>query len=108
MSARADELIDAELDKKAIEDLDFELVCQLRLELLVIIGGIPVSVSKTAPCHEPAVATMRCRICGLDNLVCASHRGIVASDPNCFCMGCKTKAHGAVLYEFKTLPGGAS
>lgn len=104
---RLNRAIDVLVDEDAIEHLDFDLVCELRLEFLLLVAGVPVSFGKTAPCGEAAIATMVCNICGLENLVCASHRARVASDPNCFCMRCKTKAHGSVLYRFTTLPGGA-
>lgn len=94
-----------ELETERIEHLDFEVKCTLRtIEAEKLSGGWTVrGVSK--PCEAPAVALMRCKVCGDMGYVCAEHRSALVAMIAVSCVICDSTAPALILYEFTPLGG---
>jgi hypothetical protein len=103
---RLDDAIDAALDEKSIEHLDFAPRCSIRKVSVTMIFGIPVAQGQIPEmCGDPAVSMMTCKVCHASGFCCEPHRTNIASDPNVWCASCNAHAHGSVLYVFTPLGG---
>lgn len=88
-----------------LQDLDFELVCQVRI----------VSVERgwfnrwrathtEDPCGEPATGWLVCRGCGFAYLSCSEHARSVLMDDLMQCSRCGIHGPGAEILRFEPLP----
>lgn len=88
--------VDALIDSKLIEGLDFEVTCESRL--VQIRGGEPAGEYRT--CVRTAVGMIRCRHCGQEWMVCAEHRDEILAARRLQCLVCKVIGPGNDLFSY--------
>jgi hypothetical protein len=101
------DLVEAELDKRSIEHLDFESVCDVQTQP-IIVYDVFLTIRREGPvspiCAKPAVASIRCRGCSRMGLLCEAHRNDLVATATVECGTCKQVGPPLVQFEIRPLP----
>jgi hypothetical protein len=96
--------VDALIDEKTIEHLDFDPLCSVQVEPMAIIFGIVITTGRSEPCARPAIAEFRCRVCSIQALICGGHLDAITAAPLVSCMECGHSGAPRDVYAWRPLP----
>lgn len=60
-------------ERTLLEELDFDLVCEVSLVPALTVFGIDIPIGEPRPCGHPAVAIVRCLGCDHESFACLGH-----------------------------------
>lgn len=92
-----------DVDVESIEHLDFDVRCTLRTVEAEKVGRSWAIRGVSRLCDAPAVASIRCRVCGDMGYVCGVHRSALVAMIAVSCGHCKSTAPALNLFEFTPL-----
>jgi hypothetical protein len=101
--------VDALLDEKAIEHLDFAPTCETAIGPVLTLGfwrwDFHIRLGRLRPCREAAAGVLTCRVCGTAATICYLHLSAVAALSDIECSACESQGPGAALFRFTPWPG---